>query len=104
MHILSRLTRSRLADALALPVVLAGCTGVRAVVDPAVAPAVAPVSTTPVAVAPIQPAAVAPVAPVVAYGSYCTAGFYHCNLPVAGPIGSQCTCPGLGGPSFGTVR
>lgn len=103
MHILSRLIRSRLAGALALPVALAGCTGVRTIVDPAVAPvAAAPVA--PVAVAPVQPAAVAPVAPVVAYGSYCTAGFYHCNLPVAGPIGSQCTCPGLGGPSFGTVR
>lgn len=104
MHILSRPLRSRLAGALALPVVLAGCTGTRAVVDPTVAPAAAPVAVAPVAVAPVQPAAVAPAAPVVAYGSYCTAGFYHCNLPVAGAIGSQCTCPGLGGPSYGTVR
>ena len=103
MHILSRLIRSRLAGALALPMVLAGCTGTRAVVDPAVAPvATAPVA--PVAVVPVQPVGATPTVPVVAYGSHCSAGFYHCTLPVAGPIGSQCTCPGLGGPSFGTVR
>ena len=104
MHILSRLIRARFAGALALPVALAGCTGTRAIVDPgAVTPvAVAPVA--PVAMVPVQPAAVAPAAPGGAYGSYCSAGFYHCNLPAAGPIGSQCTCPGLGGPSWPSSR
>ena len=86
-------TPSRLAGALALPVLLAGCVGVPAVVEPA-----------PVALTPVSPVPVAPVAPVVAYGSNCFAGFYQCVLPVAAPVGSQCTCPGLGGPSYGTVR
>ena len=89
-------TPSRLAGAFVLPVLLAGCTGVPAVVEPA---PVAPVAFTPSP--PLQPA---PVAPVIAYGSNCFAGFYQCALPVAVPVGSQCTCPGLGGTSYGTVR
>ena len=89
---------SRWAGVLA-SVLLAGCTGVPAVVEPALAPAPAPVVLTPAA--PVQPA---PAVPVVAYGSGCFAGFYQCQLPVAAPIGSRCACPGLGGPSYGTVR
>ena len=34
----------------------------------------------------------------------CFAGFYQCVLPQAGPIGSPCSCPGLGAPSFGSIR
>lgn len=41
---------------------------------------------------------------VVGYvGTTCSAGFYICQVqPVA--LGSQCSCPGLGAPSFGTIR
>ena len=36
-------------------------------------------------------------------GTTCSAGAYVC--PVApGPVGAQCSCPGLGAPSFGTIR
>lgn len=41
---------------------------------------------------------------VVGYvGTTCGAGFYICQVP-PGPVGSQCACPGLGAPSFGTIR
>lgn len=104
-------TPSRLAGAFApfaLPVLLAGCSGVAAVVDPAVVPAPAaaalqPVAPAPVTLAPTVAVQPAPVAPVVAYGSSCFAGLYRCRLPVAAPLGSQCTCPALGGPSYGSV-
>ena len=36
-------------------------------------------------------------------GTTCAAGNYVC--PVApGPLGAQCSCPGLGAPSFGVIR
>ena len=36
-------------------------------------------------------------------GTTCSAGAYVC--PVApGPLGAQCSCPGLGAPSFGVIR
>jgi hypothetical protein len=38
------------------------------------------------------------------YGSTCFAGTYTCQLGAQVPVGSQCTCPGLGAPSFGAVR
>ncbi len=38
------------------------------------------------------------------YGSMCFAGVYSCQLGTAAPVGSQCTCPGIGAPSFGAVR
>ncbi len=41
---------------------------------------------------------------VPGYGTACYAGFYMCRLPQQAPAGSQCTCPGLGAPSYGTVR
>jgi len=41
---------------------------------------------------------------VVGYaGTTCNAGFYICQVP-PGPVGSPCSCPGLGAPSFGTIR
>ena len=41
---------------------------------------------------------------VVGYaGTSCHAGFYICQVP-AGPVGAECSCPGLGAPSFGTIR
>jgi hypothetical protein len=51
-------------------------------------------------------------APVVAapgsvgygYGYSCYAGFYTCTLPAQGPVGSPCSCPGIGAPSYGTIR
>ena len=48
----------------------------------------------------------APVAPQVApaYGYVCHAGFYTCQLGAQLPVGTQCTCPGLGAPSYGTVQ
>ncbi|MBC7799959.1 MAG: hypothetical protein H7Z10_04995 [Gemmatimonadaceae bacterium] len=43
-------------------------------------------------------------AQVVGYvGTTCAAGFYICQVP-PGPIGAECACPGLGAPSFGTIR
>ena len=38
------------------------------------------------------------------YGYVCAAGIYQCRLPQQVPIGSRCSCPGLGAPSFGTVQ
>jgi hypothetical protein len=38
------------------------------------------------------------------YGSTCYAGAYVCQLGQQVPLGSQCTCPGLGAPSYGDVR
>jgi len=54
---------------------------------------------------PILGAAGSPAAgQVVGYaGTTCKAGFYMCQVP-AGPIGSQCACPGLGAPSYGLIR
>jgi hypothetical protein len=40
----------------------------------------------------------------VAFGSTCYAGVYTCALPQALPVGAQCSCPGLGAPSYGNVR
>ena len=90
--------------ALALLAALAGCTGAPNLVAspaPLPSPYVAPVEAPP---PPYEPVAVAPAPALVAYGSSCQAGFYQCLLPAAGPIGSQCSCPGLGAPSYGVVR
>lgn len=38
------------------------------------------------------------------YGYTCYAGVYVCRLPQQLPAGTQCSCPGIGAPSFGTVR
>ncbi len=38
------------------------------------------------------------------YGATCYAGAYVCQLPAQAPVGAQCSCPGLGAPSFGAVR
>ena len=38
------------------------------------------------------------------YGYSCSAGVYVCQLPEQVPLGAQCSCPGLGAPSYGTVR
>ena len=38
------------------------------------------------------------------YGYTCYAGVYVCRLPQQLPAGSQCSCPGIGAPSYGTVR
>ena len=40
----------------------------------------------------------------VPYSYMCYAGNYTCQLPAAGPVGSGCTCPGLGAPSYGSIR
>jgi hypothetical protein len=50
-----------------------------------------------------------PAAPVVAteptgLGYTCYAGVYTCRLNAQFPIGTQCSCPGLGAPSYGTVH
>jgi hypothetical protein len=50
--------------------------------------------------APGEPVAMAP----PGLGYTCYAGVYVCRLNVQVPIGSQCSCPGLGAPSYGTVR
>jgi hypothetical protein len=38
----------------------------------------------------------------VPYGRFCYAGAYSC--PASGPVGAQCACPGLGAPSYGSIR
>ena len=38
------------------------------------------------------------------YGYRCSAGVYVCQLPEQVALGSQCSCPGLGAPSYGSVR
>ena len=38
------------------------------------------------------------------YGYTCYAGVYVCRLPEQIPVGTQCSCPGIGAPSFGTVH
>ncbi len=51
------------------------------------------------------PAAVPPPGSVAAgYGYTCYAGFYTCTLPAQGPAGAPCSCPGIGAPSYGTIR
>jgi hypothetical protein len=50
------------------------------------------------------PPVAAPRPPSVLYGSTCFAGVYVCPLPRQQPVGSDCSCPGLGAPSYGTVR
>ena len=46
-----------------------------------------------------QSAAAAP-----GYGYTCYAGVYVCRLPQQILSGTQCSCPGIGAPSFGTVH
>ena len=38
------------------------------------------------------------------YGAMCYAGVYNCAAPPNTRVGSVCSCPGLGAPSFGTVN
>lgn len=38
------------------------------------------------------------------YGQKCKAGIYSCRTPYAVPLGSPCSCPGLGAPSYGNVH
>ncbi len=84
--------------ALAALIGLAGCVG---------APAPGPVSGYPPAYG--QPAYAQPPGyggspQEVAVGGRCYAGVYTCALPQALPVGAQCSCPGLGAPSYGNVR
>ena len=59
-------------------------------------------------VSPYGPALGMPVAttgaPAQAYGTFCAAGAYQCQLAQTGPIGSPCACPGIGAPSYGVIR
>ncbi len=51
-----------------------------------------------------QQAPIAPQEQVSGYiGTTCFAGNYTCQVP-PGPVGTQCSCPGLGAPSFGSIR
>ena len=38
------------------------------------------------------------------YGYTCYAGVYVCRTPQQVPVGSPCSCPGIGAPSFGRVH
>jgi hypothetical protein len=38
------------------------------------------------------------------FSSQCAAGFYTCVLPQVGQVGTPCSCPGLGAPSYGVIR
>ena len=45
-----------------------------------------------------------PGTPIAGYGYLCKAGVYTCHLPTQVPLGSDCSCPGLGAPSYGNVH
>jgi hypothetical protein len=89
----------RLAASAALLAVLAGCYGAPVTDQPvgAVTPPVVAAPLTGVAAARAPP-------PGTAIGTQCYAGAYTCVLPQPGPIGTGCSCPGLGAPSYGTIR
>ncbi len=92
-------TIARLAAGAGLLGMLSGCVGVPTTDQPITsAPYVA------AAPAAATPNAYVGTTPVVAIGYQCYAGAYICNLPAPGPIGTGCSCPGLGAPSFGVVR
>ncbi|MDI2090275.1 hypothetical protein [Commensalibacter oyaizuii] len=38
------------------------------------------------------------------YGSSCKAGMYSCKTPYPVPLGSPCSCPGVGAASYGNVH
>ncbi|CAK7193084.1 hypothetical protein COMNV_01297 [Commensalibacter sp. Nvir] len=38
------------------------------------------------------------------YGTVCKAGIYSCNVPYPVPLGSPCSCSGLGAASYGIVQ
>jgi hypothetical protein len=38
------------------------------------------------------------------YGATCYAGFYTCAAAPQSHVGSGCTCPGIGAPSYGSVQ
>jgi len=40
----------------------------------------------------------------VPYGRTCYAGFYSCAAPPNTHVGTGCSCPGIGAPSYGTVN
>ncbi len=44
------------------------------------------------------------VAGAPSYGTQCVAGFYQCALSAPGQAGAPCSCPGLGAPSYGSIR
>lgn len=87
----------------ALLLAIGGCAGGPVAYDQAGSPI--PGTTPPGYPAPVIPAA-APAggAVQVAYGYQCFAGAYQCPLGRSVPVGSSCSCPGLGAPSFGVVR
>ncbi len=40
----------------------------------------------------------------VVLSQQCSSGFYQCVLPQPNQVGTPCSCPGLGAPSYGVVR
>lgn len=92
----------RALGAAALVLAIGGCAGGPVAYDSTGNPVAG--TTPPGYPAPIVPA-YAPAGGVqAAYGYQCFAGFYQCPLGRSVPVGSTCSCPGLGGPSFGVVR
>lgn len=85
--------------ALASLIGLSACVGAQApgpvAYTPGYAPAASPGYVPPSYAPPVQTAA---------YGVTCYAGVYTCQLPQQLPVGAQCSCPGIGAPSFGNVR
>lgn len=92
----------RVLGAAALVLALGGCAGGPVAYDSAGNPI--PGTTPPGYPAPIVPASAPGSAAQVAYGYQCFAGIYQCPLGRSVPVGSSCSCPGLGAPSFGVVR
>ena len=104
-----------LPAAFAALVALSGCVGAPAPGPVSYAPSGAPPGYAPPGYAPpgYAPPGYAPqggyaqqppVGQQVALGATCYAGVYTCALPQALPVGAQCSCPGLGAPSYGNVR
>ena len=90
-----KLARIRPALALGALLALGGCYSVPGAVGPMPYAPANPV---------LGAAGTASAGQVVGYvGTTCKAGFYICQVP-PGPIGAECSCPGLGAPSFGFIR
>ena len=90
-----RLAMVRPAVALGALLALGGCYSVPGAVGPMPYAPTSPV---------LGAAGTASAGQVVGYvGTTCKAGFYICQVP-PGPAGAECSCPGLGAPSFGAIR
>ena len=86
------------------PLVVVGPPPVYYAPPPAIVYAPPPLVPAPAAVTPAASSGRAGPATPVPLGATCYAGVYVCRLPALQPAGSGCACPGIGAPSYGSVR